>query len=277
MSKKIAHSIPCGIGDFIMVRSFFDTIKDQFEEIRISPSQEIMTTWRNNDQKYWEFLNKLGPLLFSDYPYVFDNERRELTWPTSIINEYSIKPIKPELSHLLCRGSSLNINEPYIVIFTKIRYLSKNIFNSLSSQFWNIIIKLSKKYKIVIMGEREIEYSKEYLTGENINQIYCIYDQIISNISIDRIIDLTIPSLGITAPDLCKIQQDCLIIKQALFVITIGVGGSFCMTISVASKIIGFRQDNEQVVDMIFNKDKYIDTCIITRDWNKFVQILEQS
>src|SRR5208283_5410839 len=134
-------------------------------------------------------------------------------------------PTKPELGHLLCKGQSLSIGD-YIVITTKVRTVPKSMFYPLSIQLWATLQKLSEKYKFVILGEREVEARKEYIKYYENNTIFGIYDQIISNIPNDRIVDLTIPSLGNTPSNLKQIQQDCLIMKEAKFVITIGNGGN---------------------------------------------------
>ena len=83
------------------------------------------------------------------------------------------------------------------------------------------------------------------------NDVYSIYDSIIANVPADRIIDLSVPALGISSPKLSNIQQDCLIMSQAKFVVTLGVGGSFCMATSVASTI-GFRLDDDSIANVVF-------------------------
>src|SRR5271166_865391 len=114
--RKTQISIAIGLGDHIMVRGYMDTIKDQFSEIRISHHNPILSTYRNNDQKYRDFMTDLGKLIFSEKPYIFESTQYKHRSQPEIIKEFNITPQKPNLSHLLCRGDLLNLQEPYIVL-----------------------------------------------------------------------------------------------------------------------------------------------------------------
>ena len=115
----------------------------------------------------------------------------------------------------------------------------------------------------------------DYLT-ENVNDIYGIYEQIISNISNDRIVDLTVPALGIIVPNLEQIQQDCLIMKEAKCVITLGIGGNLLLSLSVANTI-GFRNESSGVFTTVVDKitNPLFPTAFLTKDWKLFLQRLE--
>lgn len=267
---KTEISICIGLGDNIVIRGYLDTIKSKYEEIRISHHKPIIQNYRNNDPEYTKFLDQIGNLLFSEPPYIFDHGDYPHKSQFEIMQHFQIDPQKPNLSHLLCKGINLNISEPYIVITTKVRIMRQEIFFPLSIDLWKTLRKLSEKYKIVIMGEKVVEYGKEYLERENVNNgIYSIYEQIISNLPQDRIIDLTVPALGITTPSLEKIQQDCLIMNQAKFVIVIGVGGNFCLSSAVANTI-GFREDKEPHLDKVLAHN-YSD-LFMTREWLQFMK-----
>ncbi len=123
----------------------------------------------------------------------------------------------------------------------------------------------------MILGEREVELCQEYTFQSN--EIFGIYKDIIENIP--NIIDLAVPALGITAPNLKQVQQDCLIMNQAKFVITIAIGGNFCMALGSGSKIIGFREDNEPIASYLFDDESY-NNIIITKNFDKFISTLKQ-
>lgn len=270
MKKKMAHKITIGLGDNLVIRVFFDSVKDQFSEIRIAHDKQIIKFYRNNDPVYCRFLEQLGKLLFSEPPYVFDHGNHpEINTYQTMSNLGT--PIKnPDLAHLLCKGNSLNLGEPYIVILTKVRVLSKNVLFPLLPSFWQTIRDLSRKYKIVILGEKVTELSKEYVNNQN--TIYSIYEQIISNVPRERLLDLTVPALGVTSPTLDKIQQDCLIMKEAEAVVTFGIGGNFWMSMASANQTIGFRADDDRTTDLIDNP--HYKTAKVTKNWSKFINDL---
>jgi len=280
--KKLEYEIYGGIGDNLIIRIFFDSIKDNYDQIRISHNKNVINVWRNGDPKYINFLNELGKLLFSEHPYIYDNGTYPHINASKEIFTLKLMPQKPNLDNLLCKGESLNLDEEYIVLTTKIRLISRNVFYPLSPQLWNTLRNVSKKYKIVILGEKDVEKSKEYLHDNNIEMVYGIYEQIIANIPNDRIIDLTVPALGITCPDLKKIQQDCLIMKESKATLTFGIGGNLWLALMVANTI-GFRcepqtaskdlRDWYAITDLVNNPQ--FTTAFLTKDWKSFLEKLE--
>ena len=99
-------------------------------------------------------------------------------------------------------------------------------------------------------------------------------DQIIANLPNDRILDLSVPALGETVADLKDIRQDCLIMRDAKFVLSIGCGGNTCMSTSTANMSIGFTGDNLEFANILYNNRAY-QNCIMTKDWNLFIRTLE--
>lgn len=246
-----------------------DPFKHQFDQIKITFDQDILETCRDNDVKYKKFLDDIGKLFFSDPPYILNTGKYTRRGQFALCKDYNLPVVKPNLKNILCKGSLLNIEEEYIVITTKHRFFLRNYWNTISSKYWDTLNKLSKKYKLVILGEKVVEMSKEYAQhGSNIT--YSIYNEIIANLPKDRVIDLTVQALGITSPELEKIQQDCLIMSEARFVIILGTGGAFCMATSVANTI-GHRTD----IDPLYEGKTYEDSYITT-SFNNFINKLEQ-
>ena len=270
--KKLELEICTGIGDNLVIRIFFDTIKHNYDQIRIAHSNFVIRRYWDNKPEYHKFCNDIGQALFTEPPYIYDKGHYPPIHTQGIMEKLNIVPVKPNLDNALCRGDSLNLKEKYIVITTKIRYIPKATFYPLSTQLWGVLNQLSKKYKIVILGERVLENSRE--VRENRNLMFSVYEHIIANIAPDRIIDLTIPAFGITVPNFKKIQQDCLIQKEAEFVIILGVGGNFCMAAAVANKVIGFRADNDGVADL-FNNPLFTN-LYVTKNWDNFINKLKE-
>lgn len=270
--RQFSASIPIGIGDLIYIKAMFDPIKDQFESINLDLYTELIEAYKKDNANY-QFVKDLANLLFSGPPYNINTGKAPFLSIDQICR-HGIEPKKPELASVLCKGTSLDLVEPYIVINTKVRYVSQLSLDDIIREFWTLLNSLSEKYKIVILGERVIEMTPEYqLHNSNGTYIFSLYDHIINNISNkERILDLSIPALGITSPDLQHLQQDCLTMKEAKFVIQFGVGGSFCLATAVANTI-GYRTDDDYIGEQVFNRT--YSNAVITKDWNTFIKTLK--
>lgn len=278
--RHIHSNIPLALGDLINIKGFLEPVKNQFDFIKLTFHKSLLEEgvksnsqgWSEKRQLWEKYLNDVGRLFFSESPYVLNNGEHQFRDTGNFVKEFNIQPVKPELGHLLCVGEPLDIKEGYIVITTKVREISKGNFYPLSINLWSTLAELSKKYKIVILGEREVEMRKEYEASNN--SIFGIYEQIVSNVPSERVLDLTVPALGETVSNLAKIQQDCLIMKQARFVITLGIGGNFCMATAVSDMVIGFRADSHWLADTVFNRE--YPNAIVTKDWSYFINNMKK-
>lgn len=271
--RTIETFIPIGLGDLIYVKAMLDPVKHNYDQIKISLHKELIKVFHGDSAGYGNFLDQLGQLFFSEPPYDLGSERGIFRSPMELASHYQLQLQKPNLIDLLCKGSPLELEEEYIVLTTKIRYISKDHLNAISGEFWQIINLLSQKYKIVILGERMVEMNQEYLY-HSAQHIYGIYDDIIRHVPADRLLDLTVPALGITSPELEKLQQDCLIMNKAKIVITLGVGGNFCMATAVANTV-GYRTDTHDIFEALYNNKTY-PNLVITKDWATFTNALRQ-
>lgn len=271
--KRLFMDINVGIGDHLVLRMFLDGVKDQYDQIAITHSRPGMAFWHNNNPARWDFNLKLGRLLFSEPPYVLMTNIFYPFYPNErIVKEINNKPIKPNLN-CLCVGKSLDINN-YVVITTKIREFPKSIFEQMKSKITAALQKLSENCTIVIIGEREVQRTKEYEAECNRNQVFGIYDYLKTILPPNKVLDLTIPALGIIPSTLPQVQQDCLIMKEAKAVITFGLGGNVWMSACTANKTIGLRADKDWIVDLIQTSD-YPD-LFLTKDVDQFTKFLEE-
>jgi hypothetical protein len=270
---NFSKNIALGIGDIIYYKAIFDSYKDIYNIVNFGLEMSLIEAFRpNKKDEYLDFILKFIDLLYKDdNRYTIESPGK---FPFSPINDllfdlnriYHIPLQKPNYAKYLCKGESLNIGE-YIVINTKVRNFNNAKYRQIYNVFYKILNELSLKYKIVILGEKEIERNVEYSCPANINNIFGLYRDIKNSIS--NITDLTVPALGITTPDIDKIQQDCLIMNEAKACITIGLGGGFCLSTAVGNTI-GLRDDDKDVVAEYFYEGKSYNDAIITKDTNKF-------
>lgn len=270
MKKQLSMDINVGIGDHLLLRMFLDGVKDQYERIAITHSKPGMQFWHNNDQKRWDFNLQLGKLVFNEPPYVLVPNAHFPFYPNDrIVNELNNKPVIPNLD-CLCLGTPLNIGR-YVVFTTKVRSIMKSDFDLAKNQITPALQRLSKNYTIVITGEREVQRTKEYDAACNKDLVYGLYDYFTSILPQDKILDLTIPALGVICSTLPQLQQDCLVMKEAEAVINFGVGGNLWLATCVAKRTIGWHKDPHLIMDVTQGLPGYY----MTRNLNQFIQSLD--
>jgi hypothetical protein len=270
--------IPTSLGEIINFKFYLDSVKNRYTQIKLGFHIPLLHQGLYTDTPDWPhrrrlwsvYLQDLGELFFSQPPYVLlPNPHPFYGNINRLINDLKLEPTLPRLSNILPYGTPLDIGE-YIVITTKAREMDPKKFFLRSIKLWSTIKKLSRKYKVVILGERIVEMRKEY---KDSNQIFGIYEQIIANIPTDRVLDLTVPALGETVSTVKEIRQDCLIMNRAKFTITIGIGGNCCMSTASSTMAIGYRSDDDLLANLTYGRD--YPYAIITKDWDRFIRILE--
>jgi hypothetical protein len=274
----LSSNIPTSLGDLITLKGHLEPIKMRYDQINLTFHTALWDgalrtdspDWKENKILWQKYLKDIGDLFFSQPPYRLNMGQYPFRYTEQIIREFNLPPAKPDLAQALCKGQSLNLGEEYIVITTKVRDVIRRHFLPQSIQMWKMLKTLSKKYKIVILGEKVVEMRKEYDPMKD--RIFGIYEDIIANIPNDRIVDLSVPALGNTVSDLSQIQQDCLIMREAKLVITLGNGGNFCMSTAVSNMTVSYRIDSMWCTDRVF--DREFPTVITTKNWNYFMQVL---
>lgn len=271
--KIISANIPTSLGDILIIKAHLDSVKHNYDQINITFHtqlwKEAITINAEQEQQWKNYVNDLGKLFFSEPPYRLNTGQHPFMATAAVIEQLHISPIRVNLAHLLCKGTSLNIGD-YIVITTKVRGLNRNTFLPKTIQLWKPLREINKKYKIVILGEREVEIRNEYTIPQVKNTVFSIYGHTICNLSSNNILDLTIPALGNTQSTVKQIQQDCLIMKEAKTVIALGTGGNVCMSSACGDNVLGYREDNSKLGDEIYRGTS------ITKDWNQFLKLLER-
>jgi len=231
-----------GIGDILHTKAQLDHIRDDYDRISIGYDDSLVSRFRSDDDQYRIFLDGLFKLLFSEQPYHRDQHIKAQCKNPIDLSKSGFRPIVPDLSHLLALSTSIP-DEPYIVISTKVRGIQKAQYEELRPDFLNAVRLLSKKFTVVLLGERTIGYNAEY-KGHGSELIYTIYTDVLSATQDGNLLDLTVPEFGLTAPSLIRFRNECFIQQKALRVITIGSGGNVSIAMSVGN-IIGFYAHSE--------------------------------
>ena len=126
--KKIELTLPTSLGEIINSKGHLDIVKNQYSEIRLSFGKSVWKSalhteapdWKYKEGLWNKYLDDIGKLFFSEYPYVVDSGVHQFCIIDQLVAKIGIPPIKVDLSRLLCKGTSLNLGEEYIVITTKV-------------------------------------------------------------------------------------------------------------------------------------------------------------
>jgi hypothetical protein len=273
MNKVMHLDINVGLGDHLIVRFFLDQIKDQFQSIQVTHSRPAMSHWRNDDPAYWKFIYALGDIVFSEPPYQLVKQPIHFPfWPSERFIELGFKPKKPNIPGMIVNHNLTPvISEPYIILTTKVREMKPAMFAEFIQQFTPVIKKLATKYTIVLLGEREVEKSKEYLVADNPTIIFSAYQAF--KALIPDAIDLTIPALGIQSSDIKQVQHDCYLMSKASAVLTLGVGGNVWISAISAPLTLCLRADSYKVTELFQNSA--IPELYMTRNISELCQKLE--
>ena len=276
MGRQLDIKLAIGLGDILLSKAMLDRFKHLYERINISFYTEYIVAYRNGEQGNYKFLNDLAQLLFSEPPYNYIPEGHAVRHfnPQELQDFHHITMTHPDLAHIICDPNYYHGLSNYIVINTKVRALNKPVYEAIKVPFWNIIRQITAKKKLVILGERVVEMNHEYAYLTSIH-VWSLYNEIINNIPSNQILDMTVPALGITPPDLQHIREDSCVLRDADFVISIGIGGGFCLSSSVAKYLVTYRADIEQVCEYLYGPS----TCnhpraFITKDSRAFLNKL---
>jgi hypothetical protein len=199
------------------------------EPLEISICEKILSKYKNNDKNYEDFcINYLKKILYNVEIIHSKNQNYE---------EYNVDinllSLSLENDNVLNHFKNIFTKErifkdDYIVLITKTRDYNLSEFQIFKENFFKKINEIG--YKVVLLGEREVEDTIEYsMVGRD--YIYSNYEDFIKNVDKNLIEDLTIPRLGVTIPNIEQIFKDMSIIYNSYKTIMIGRGGFFCTSI----------------------------------------------
>jgi hypothetical protein len=198
-----------GIGDTIIFLSYLNQFMPHKEKTFIDFDQTNIRNWRTDTDQYYEFLINLAKFLLPHENIIVEKGISGTKISVDeIMKVYSFTPF--QFINLKSKINAIK-DDSKIVINTKVRGLHRNQYNTYKNQLFQILKASDKQF--ILLGEKEIEYGKEYaLHGEN--AIYSAYSDIINNIPKEKLVDMTIPKLGITTPNFENIIKDINIISK---------------------------------------------------------------
>jgi len=128
------------------------------------------------------------------------------------------------------------ISEPYIVFHTKLR-LGREIVNknAIRQNVVNVLSHFKCKYKIVLLGEKEFKADRSILESD----ISTIYNELLCLRNNNDVLDLTIPSIH-NQMNYESLLESISIIKGAECNISIGWGGSFCLSLMFGKRCLTY-------------------------------------
>jgi hypothetical protein len=270
--KIMELDIPVGLGDMIHTRGMLDDAVKHYDKINLGLAFNLLDKHRpHNKDKNILFLSNLAKLIFNNKKVnLHFGNKYGLVTTDKIPGKYKINFLLPNLKNELTFPKK-EIDGEYIVITTKIRDLTKKSFLEKKNSFVRAISDLSKKYKIVILGEKKVEIGNGIGYGSGSGHIYGIYDVILEAVeSSKNYLDLTVPALGITVPTLSNVQKDCTIMKFAKNVITLGSGGNFSLAMSVANTSC-YREDRLNFIKSWYDK-QVNNNFYLTTNWDAFLK-----
>lgn len=197
------------IGDLLIFISF---LRDNYLDtpINVDINRNSINTWREHPEEYYDFAQSVIEFIAPENISFKKNLSGKIINIEQIKNMYLFN--KKEFPLLDLRNKfSLEKDTSSIVLTTKVRYLKRIFFDKIKLDFFRLINNSDKN--LIVVGERILEYGKEYTIHGN-QTIYSIYDDIIKEIKPEKIIDKTIAAAGITTPDFFHLLEDLKMISK---------------------------------------------------------------
>lgn len=227
-----------GIGDLVCCKSLLMGLKDT--SVQFELNNECFA-FRGPD--YRGFVPQFAKLVYNDPMFTFHETaigRPRKGW-FGLWKE-GMRGTPLSLVPNLAQGNSLGKGK-YVCLNTKVRGFALGRFMQMKDRFSSVLTALSKRVQVVLMGERDIERVPEY---KQVTQVYSIHPMLPR---IDAI-DLTVPALGITPPQIDKVMQDCKYMSESVATINMGLGGNVPLSTSVSPRCINLIGGNKEYEGM---------------------------
>ena len=212
MPLKVALRI--GIGDIICSRLILEGT-----DAEVCLDSRLLKYKDENKEAYLAFANEFAEFIFEGIKFhrTDSSEFRAVGWEDLYMEGHRPK-VGPWIDKLCIPHEAGD----YICLFTKCRGFVAQDAEIFVDQLIPILNKLD--CPIMVIGEREVEMNAEY----RLNKVCSIYPFLKERIH--RMVDMTIPALGLTVPTLRQFREDCCNIRRSKGVVNIGLGGNLVMS-----------------------------------------------
>ena len=231
--EKLYININFGISIFLKYNYIFEYLLNNniFSEIYVSIDKNTFNYYRNTypDSFYDEYYDILKLIITNDKIKILYNEKYKLIGVNELLQNYNITIKYNILNHLI--SNEKYIEDNYITITTKIfNTIKYDDYILIKDKFFD---KLNKsKYKIVLLGEREITSSNEYKLYDN----YSIYNDCIANLN--NKLDYTVDS-SISNNNINLLKKSFNILHHSKLNIYFSTSGISIITLFTSNNILG--------------------------------------
>lgn len=228
--KLSAHINQIGIGDLTFFAAWI--LNKEYDSVDLCISEDSLNRYKSDAAGYkkfaFDYLRFILPSVeineSNNKNSIFSISNLDIKFGSfdSLINEKSKKHF------LSVFNSSKETSQDQVCIVTKAR----NFSHDKGLAALNLIIEIlnSNNKKVFLMGERHVEFNKEYQSYGH-QKIYSVYDYVKNGIRSELLHDLSVEKLGLTTPDIATLKSDLSIMSSSRKTIVIGCGGMFCTSI----------------------------------------------
>lgn len=253
-----------GLGDLVLGRAQLDPVVAHCREVRVGFAREIL---HFRSARYRDFATRFARLIFDCPPYVVvpGLQATHCTDECMYIH-FGARPQWPRLANVLCAGPALHTERPYVVLNTKVRFMPRKVFDARWPELLRALQSLAQRYQLVLLGEQEMEPSREY-REHGPGRIYSIYSEL------SRSLELTDLTIGTFSPDhemrLAQLRQDCTYIRDAVASVHIGIGGGFVFSAAVGKPLC--VSGHEPIFVDAFLRQQAPHGCLYTTNWDELL------
>ena len=228
-----------GIGDIINCYIYGSELFNRYESVKVRVVYGLLYFYRNGNQyseKLYKFTEALSKRVFQDPRFELTDEVLDTgsisTHDYSKLLNVEFKP--KDLSFIVDDKNFQKPNYNYVVINVKIREYDR-LLNDANIEY---LIKYLNSYdgKIILMGDKTVDYNKNTEYNSYKHWVYSIYYQLIDKLNKDKVIDLTQEYL-MHEPDIDKFIHEYNLVKHANEVIQIGFSGSYLLSLGLNKNV----------------------------------------
>jgi len=249
-----------GIGDIINCYVYGSELFNRFEKVRIKVDYATLYHYRNNNQyspSLHNFTESLAKRVFQDSRFELTDE----SLGTGSLDTHDYPKLldvefKPKDLSFILDKEFVKPYEKYVVLNVKIREYDR----SLNDQYISSLIAYLNSFdgKVILMGDRSIDYNKNTEYNSYKHLVYSIYYQIIHQLDKNKLIDLTQEHL-MHEPDINKFLYEYNLVKHADEVIQIGFSGSYLLSMGLNKNVkVICNTDNNGSTKFVYFAQLYL-------------------